>query len=208
MELHRPQARPEFYLVVTHLGVLAPSCRWHRRIATPRLQARGDCVANSARLRLVQFTKPLRSARCGISCCAWVLAAQHHQHMQTQTWLVLLVLLHLLDSTKASSAEAPKSNQQRVRDYLSAYNQREVDTLWQMVSDDIRWLSVAGQQDYFRNAGQAPTVRKFDGLLQVRAERQVAVGVGAGDDSPRGGTGVSHLAGQVGPEVSNKSVRL
>lgn len=66
--------------------------------------------------------------------------------MQTQIWLLLIALLHLLGSTKAFAAEAPKSNEQRVRDYVSAYNQREVDTLLYMVSDDIQWLSLAGDK--------------------------------------------------------------
>jgi hypothetical protein len=44
------------------------------------------------------------------------------------------------------AAETPKSNEQRVRDYVSAFNKREIDTMLSMVSDDIQWLNVAGDK--------------------------------------------------------------
>ncbi|NOT35289.1 MAG: nuclear transport factor 2 family protein [Candidatus Eisenbacteria bacterium] len=64
--------------------------------------------------------------------------------MRTQTCLVLLALLHLVATPKSFAAETPKSNEQRVRDYVSACNEREIDTMLDMVTDDIQWLSIAG----------------------------------------------------------------
>ena len=49
-------------------------------------------------------------------------------------------------SPKSFAAETPKSNEERVRDYVSAFNQREIDTMLSMVSDDIQWLNVAGDK--------------------------------------------------------------
>ena len=66
--------------------------------------------------------------------------------MHTRTCLVLLALLHLLVTPKSFAAETPKSNEERVRDYVSAFNKREIDTMLSMVSDDIQWLNVVGDK--------------------------------------------------------------
>ena len=66
--------------------------------------------------------------------------------MHTRTCLILLALLSLLVSPKSFAAETPKTNEQRVRDYVSAFNKREIDTMLSMVSDDIQWLNVAGDK--------------------------------------------------------------
>jgi len=73
------------------------------------------------------------------------MSTSNHQ-MNTRTCLVLLALLHLLATPKSFAAETPKSNEERVRDYVSAFNKREIDTMLSMVSDDIQWLNVAGDK--------------------------------------------------------------
>jgi hypothetical protein len=64
--------------------------------------------------------------------------------MHTRTCFVLLALLHLWVAPASFAAETPKPNEQRVRDYVSAFNNREIDTMVSMVSDDIQWLNVVG----------------------------------------------------------------
>jgi hypothetical protein len=49
-------------------------------------------------------------------------------------------------SESFAAAETLKPNEQRVRDYVSAFNKREIDTMLNMVTDDIQWLNVAGDK--------------------------------------------------------------
>jgi len=108
--------------------------------------------------------------------------------MHTQTWLVLVALLHLLSSIKSFAAEPTKSNEQRVRDYVSAYNQRAVDTLLSMVADDIQWLSVVGDKITVETQGKlqlreslaanfksAPSAKSALDWVQVTASRVAAL---------------------------------
>lgn len=66
--------------------------------------------------------------------------------MHTRTGLILLALLHLWVTPGSLAVETPTPNEQRVRDYVSAFNAREIDTMLGMVSDDIQWLSVVGDK--------------------------------------------------------------
>lgn len=75
--------------------------------------------------------------------------------MNMRTLLVLPALLHLLVSSAAFAAEPPKSNEQLVRDYVSAFNKHELDTMLSMVSEDIQWLSVAGDKITIETQGKA-----------------------------------------------------
>lgn len=75
--------------------------------------------------------------------------------MHTRTGLILLALLHLMVSPKSFAAETPKSNEKSVRDYVSAFNKREIDTMLSMVSDDIQWLNVAGDKITVETQGKA-----------------------------------------------------
>ena len=75
--------------------------------------------------------------------------------MYTRTCLVLLALLHLLATPKSFADETPKTNEQRVRDYVSAFNKREIDTMLAMVSDDIQWLTVTGDKITVETQGKA-----------------------------------------------------
>src|SRR5262245_8251837 len=75
--------------------------------------------------------------------------------MRTRTCLLLLALLPLIPTPKTFAAEAPKSNDQRVRDYVSAFNKRDIDTMLTMVTDDIQWLNVAGDKITVEAQGKA-----------------------------------------------------
>jgi hypothetical protein len=66
--------------------------------------------------------------------------------MQSRTLLIPLVLLHLVATLNSIAAEGRKSNEQRVRDYVAAYNQQNLDAMMSMVTDDVQWLSVAGDK--------------------------------------------------------------
>ena len=69
--------------------------------------------------------------------------------------LVLLALLHCLATPGSYAAQAANANEQRVRDYVSAFNTREIDTMLRMVTDDIQWLSVAGDKITVQTQGKA-----------------------------------------------------
>ena len=75
--------------------------------------------------------------------------------MNTRTCFILLALLHLTATPMFFAAETPNPNEQRVRDYVSAFNKREIDTMLSMVSDDIQWLSVAGDKITIETQGKA-----------------------------------------------------
>ena len=79
--------------------------------------------------------------------------------MRIRTGLALLALLHLVVIPGSFAAEAPNPNEQRVRDYVSAFNNREIDTMLGMVSDDIQWLSVAGDKITVETEGK-PKLRE------------------------------------------------
>ena len=108
--------------------------------------------------------------------------------MHTRNWLVLLAILPLAILSRSFAADPPGSNERRVRDYVSAYNKRDVDTMLSMVSDDIQWLSVAGEkitveakgksklreglEDYFKSS---PTAKSELEWIQVTPSRVVAL---------------------------------
>ena len=77
--------------------------------------------------------------------------------MHTRAGLILLALLIqlLLLSPRSFAAETSKSNEERVRDYVAAFNKREIDTMLSMVSDDIQWLNVSGDKISVETQGKA-----------------------------------------------------
>src|SRR6185369_6009688 len=75
--------------------------------------------------------------------------------MNPRTGLLLLALLHVLLAPNCFSADPPKSNEQRVRDYVAAFNQRNLDTMLSMASDDIQWLTVVGDKITVETQGKA-----------------------------------------------------
>jgi hypothetical protein len=61
---------------------------------------------------------------------------------------ILLALLVVTNMSSAASfaADKQKSNEQMVRDYVAAFNSRDVDAMLSMVTEDIQWLTVAGDK--------------------------------------------------------------
>jgi len=108
--------------------------------------------------------------------------------MRTPARLVLLTLLHLVVMPESSTAQTSTSNEQRVRDYVSAFNKREIDTMLNMVSDDIQWLSVEGDKITVETEGKpklresmaayfksTPTAQSELQWVQVTASRVAAM---------------------------------
>jgi hypothetical protein len=75
--------------------------------------------------------------------------------MRTQTFLILLVLLVPTGVSTPVAAQTQKSNEQRVRDYVAAFNKHDIDTMLTMVIDDVQWLSVAGDKITVETQGKA-----------------------------------------------------
>ena len=107
--------------------------------------------------------------------------------MNTRTCLILVALLSLVALPKSFAADTPKSNEQRVRDYVSAYNKRDINAMLSMVSDDIQWLSVAGDKITVETQGKlklreslaanfksTPSARSELEWVQVTASRVAA----------------------------------
>jgi hypothetical protein len=63
------------------------------------------------------------------------------------TSLALLALLLLSPfAAQHAVADAPKSHADFVRTYILAFNERQIDTMLQMVTDDVQWISVTGDK--------------------------------------------------------------
>ena len=60
--------------------------------------------------------------------------------------LFAFLLIPLLGNELVAAADAATSNEQRVRNYVEAYNRHDVDAMMTMVSDEIQWLNVAGDK--------------------------------------------------------------
>lgn len=75
--------------------------------------------------------------------------------MNTRIGLLLLSLVLLMASPATFADDTAMQNEQRVRDYVSAFNQRDLDTMLSMVSDDIQWLNVAGDKITIETSGKA-----------------------------------------------------
>ncbi|HAV61366.1 MAG TPA: hypothetical protein DCY13_03270 [Verrucomicrobiales bacterium] len=46
----------------------------------------------------------------------------------------------------AAAADKPATHEQAVRDYVNAYNARDLDTMLRLVADDFQWLSITGDR--------------------------------------------------------------
>ena len=127
--------------------------------------------------------------RLNTICPAWLRpATTSTQQMHTKPFFILLALLYLAFTPRSFAAETPKSNEQRVRDYVSAFNKQDLDTMLGMVSGDIQWLSVAGDKITVETEGKArlreslaayfksmPTVKSELEWVQVTASRVAAL---------------------------------
>ena len=80
----------------------------------------------------------------------------HTSHqMNTKILLILVALLQIMPSPKSLAADTPKSNEQRVRDYVAAFNEQNIDSMLSMATDDIQWLMVAGDKITVETQGKA-----------------------------------------------------
>lgn len=78
------------------------------------------------------------------------------EQMHAPARLVFLAVLYVVAAPLSLPAQTPQqSNEQRVRDYVAAFNKREIDSMLRMVSDDIQWLSVAGDKITVETQGKA-----------------------------------------------------
>jgi len=59
---------------------------------------------------------------------------------------LLIICTSLVVVAGSNTDSQPKSNEQRVRDYVAAYNERKLDVMMAMVSDDVQWLDIAGDK--------------------------------------------------------------
>ncbi len=66
--------------------------------------------------------------------------------MHPRTCFSLIALLCFLATPGSVAAQTQKSSEEHVRDYVAAFNKHDVETMLAMVSDDIEWLSVAGEK--------------------------------------------------------------
>lgn len=66
--------------------------------------------------------------------------------MYARLSLILLALLTIFVMPDSFADEVPIPIEQRVRDYVSAFNERKIDTVLGMVTDSIQWLSVMGDE--------------------------------------------------------------
>jgi hypothetical protein len=49
-------------------------------------------------------------------------------------------------TSESTAAQTLTPNEQRARDYVSAFNKREIATMLGMVTDDVQWLTMAGDK--------------------------------------------------------------
>ena len=75
--------------------------------------------------------------------------------MNTKILLILVALLQIMPSPKSLAADTPKSNEQRVRDYVAAFNEQNIDSMLSMATDDIQWLMVVGDKITVETQGKA-----------------------------------------------------
>lgn len=66
--------------------------------------------------------------------------------MTTRVLSTLFMLLHLLVVPGFTAEKAKSANEKRVRDYVAAYNKKDLDSMLKMVSDDIQWLYIMGEK--------------------------------------------------------------
>jgi hypothetical protein len=100
-----------------------------------------------------------------------------HRLMRWRASLVLLALIQLVASPGCVAlAAAPQSHEQRVREFVAAFNSREIEKLLTMVSDDIQWLTLAGDKIVVETQGKAQLRESlsayFESTPSARSELQ------------------------------------
>jgi hypothetical protein len=98
---------------------------------------------------------------------SWFIREKVMQKLSSKrTRILFATLLQLaIASSCAVLAEETKSNEQRVREFIAAFNSREIDLMLNMVSDDIQWLSVAGDKIVVETQGKAQLGESMSGYF-------------------------------------------
>jgi ketosteroid isomerase-like protein len=86
--------------------------------------------------------------------------------MHSRTFLALTALFCLIVSPTGRTADATKPNEQRVRDYVAAFNKKDVETMLSMVTEDIQWLNVAGDKISVETQGKAKLRESMTGYFK------------------------------------------
>lgn len=108
--------------------------------------------------------------------------------MRTHIWHVLFTVGLGAMSPGSVFGQALVSHEQRVRTYVQAFNERDIDRMLDMVTDDVQWLSVAGDTITVETQGKAklreslaayftriPTATSALQWVQATASRAVAL---------------------------------
>ena len=66
--------------------------------------------------------------------------------MIIRNFLLVFVSLHLLVAHGFTADNPISSNEKRVREYMAAYNKKDLDSMMKMVSKDIQWIYITGDK--------------------------------------------------------------
>ena len=70
------------------------------------------------------------------------------------------------------AADTPSQHEQKVKDYVAAYNRRDIDAMLNMVSEDIQWLSVDGDKITVETKGKGPLRESLAGYFKSSPSAQ------------------------------------
>lgn len=113
---------------------------------------------------------------CGEGSCLFSLgrAGWRPNKMQTRLSFLLVALFFQVAAGVASAADAPKSKEQSVRDYVAAFNRQDIDTMLSMVTDEVVWLMVDADKVAVETEGKAKLRASLEGYFKstpgVRSE--------------------------------------
>lgn len=66
--------------------------------------------------------------------------------MRTHRIVAVAALLFTAVAAHSQQTEKAETNEKIVRDYLSAFNERDVERMAGMVSEDVQWISINGDK--------------------------------------------------------------
>ena len=87
--------------------------------------------------------------------------------MTIRKYLPVYVSFHLLLISGFAADKPTISNEKRVQEYVAAYNEKDVDTMMDMVSEKIQWIYITGDQIAVEATG------KEEGMSQILLKLKV-----------------------------------
>lgn len=87
--------------------------------------------------------------------------------MKTCKVLAILISLTALAGQQAVVQESRNSKDQLVREYVDAFNNRQIDAMLSMVTADIEWLSVAGNKIAIETTGKDELQKGMAGYFKA-----------------------------------------